>query len=94
MDVFDPRGATEVTQLHAPRLPSLDGKSVAFLSDDMWQAHRILPLIREHFAAAYPNATLIEETELPMGNTAIDTDDTADALKARGVDAAVIGNAS
>jgi hypothetical protein len=45
LKVFDPSGATEITQLHAARLDSLANKNVAMLSDDMWQAHRMLPLL-------------------------------------------------
>ncbi|MCH9670876.1 MAG: hypothetical protein K0U93_05445 [Gammaproteobacteria bacterium] len=93
-EVLDPTGATEITQLHAERLGSLDQKRIAFLSDDMWQAHRILPLIREHISTHYPNVSLVAETDLPMGNTAIDTDATADAIVAQGIDAVVVGNAS
>ena len=63
LEVFDPSGATEVSVLHAPRLQSLNGKTVALLSDDMWQAHRMLPMIREKLQALYPDATFIPETE-------------------------------
>ena len=44
LEVFDPSGAIEVTQLHAPRLDNLNGKTIGFISNDMWQAHRMLPL--------------------------------------------------
>lgn len=94
LEVFDPSGATEVTRLHAERLGSLEGKTIALLSDDMWQAHRILPLIGDHMAKRFPSATIIRETELPMGNAHIDRDDTAALLAEKGVDAVVIGNAS
>ena len=92
--VFDPSGATEITQLHASRLPSLANKNVAMLSDDMWQAHRMLPLIQEHLEATYPGIEVIPATEFPMGNTAMDRDETADLLVKRGVDAVVVGNAA
>ena len=92
--VFNPSGATEITRLHAPRMPSLDNKNIALLSDDMWQAHRILPLIREYLEREFPGVEVIPETEFPMGSTAIDRDETADMLVERGVDAVVVGNAS
>ena len=94
LEVFDPSGATEVTQLHAARLPDLSGKTVAFLSNDMWQAHRMLPLLREWLSEHEPTATLIAENEFPMGNTLMDTDEAVDQLVAHGVDAVIIGNAS
>jgi len=94
IDVFDPSGATEVLTLHASRLDTLAGKTVALVSDDMWQAHRMLPLLREKLQAQYPDATFIAETEFPMGTRQMDTEKTVDMLEARGVDAVIIGNAS
>lgn len=94
INVFDPSGATEITRLHAPRLDTLEGKTVAMLSDDMWQAHRMLPLLKEMLEARFDNITVIPETEFPMGNTAIDRDETADMFVDRGVDAVIVGNAS
>jgi hypothetical protein len=64
------------------------------LSDDMWQSHRMLPLLREMLETRYKNITVIPETEFPMGNAAIDTDETADMFVAKGVDAVIVGNAS
>ncbi|MYK31312.1 MAG: hypothetical protein F4051_06190 [Boseongicola sp. SB0670_bin_30] len=94
LEIFDPTGATEVTDLHAPRLDTLAGKTVAFLSDDMWQAHRILPLVREKLQERYPDAVFIPETEFPMGTQQIDTDETVDLVVARGAEAVIVGNAS
>lgn len=94
LEVFDPSGATEITRLHAARLGSLEGKTVAMLSDDMWQAHRMMPLLREMLEERFDDITIIPETEFPMGNTAIDRDETADMFVERGVDAVIVGNAS
>jgi len=94
LEIFDPSGATEITRLHAPRLPSLEGKTVAMLSDDMWQAHRMLPMLRELLEARFANVTILPETEFPMGNSAIDRDETADMFVEKGVDAVIVGNAS
>lgn len=94
LEVFDPSGASEVTHLHAPRLDTLEGKTIGFISNDMWQAHRMLPMLRDWIAQNHPSATLIAESEFPMGNTLMDTDEAVDQLEARGVDAVIIGNAS
>lgn len=94
LEVFDPSGATEITQLHASRLESLEGKTVALLSNDMWQAHRMLPMMREMLESRYDDITVIPETEFPMGNTAIDKEEVVDMLAERRVDAVIIGNAS
>ena len=94
LEIFDPTGATEVISLHAPRIDTLAGKTVAFLSDDMWQAHRMLPLVREKLQEKYPDAIFIPETEFPMGTQQIDSDETVDMIVARGADAVIVGNAS
>ena len=44
LEFYDPSGCLEVTQSYAPRLPSLKGKRIGFLSGDQWQAHRTLPM--------------------------------------------------
>ena len=94
LTVFDPSGAREITQLHAARLESLANKNIALLSDDMWQAHRMLPMIKDYLQTMFPGIEVIPETAFPMGSTAIDRDETADMLVQRGVDAVVVGNAA
>ena len=94
MQILDPTGAIEVTRLHAPRLDTLAGKTVAMLSDDMWQSHRVLPLVRRALEARFPDVTVIPETELPMGTGPMDRDETAEHIASLGVDAVVVGNAA
>lgn len=94
LNVFDPSGATEITQLHAARLDSLANKNIALLSDDMWQAHRMLPMIREYLQATFPDIEVIPETVFPMGSIAMDRDETAEMFVKRGVDAVIVGNAA
>jgi hypothetical protein len=48
------------------------------ISDDMWQAHRVLPMIRAYLEANFPGIEVIPETSFPMGSAAIDRDETAD----------------
>ena len=59
LELIDPTGSTEVSHLHAPRLDDLRGKTVAMLSDDMWQAHRMLPLLRQQLEARFDGRTLL-----------------------------------
>lgn len=94
MQVHHPSGATEVTRLHAPRPPTLAGKRVALLSDDMWQAHRMLPLVKASLESRYRDIVVLPETDFPMGNALIDRDETADLMVAQGIDAVVVGNAA
>ncbi len=94
LEVFDPSGATEITKLHASRLDDLEGKTLALLSDDMWQSHRMLPLLRGLLEQRYRGLTVIAETEFPMGSRAIDDERVADLMVQKGIDGAIIGNAS
>jgi hypothetical protein len=91
--IFDPTGAMEITELHAPRLDTLAGKTICELSNDSWQAHRVLPAIREQLKARFPNATFIPYTEFPQGNPGIDNEKTAALVAAKGCQAVIIGDA-
>ncbi len=93
LEVYDPTGAMEISQIHAPRLNSLAGKTICELSNDTWQAHRVLPEIRKLLANKFPSAKFIPYTEFPMGNPGIDSEKTADLLVKKGCQAVIIGNA-
>ena len=47
LEFHDPSGALEVTRPHAPRLASLAGKRIGFVSNEQWQAYRMLPMLKE-----------------------------------------------
>ena len=94
LEVFAPTGATEILQLHAPRLKSLEGKTIGFISNDGWQAHRTLPLVAELMQKQYDDLKTIPYTKFPVGNLNIDSDETVEQAKKLGVDAVVIGNAA
>ena len=94
LELVDPTGSTEVTHLHAARLGDLSGKTVAMLSDDMWQAHRMLPLVKQHLEARFDGIRILPETQFPMGTHAMDTEAAVDQLVAANVDAVIVGNAA
>ena len=94
LEVFDPSGATEVLRLHAPRLDSLEGKRIGFVSNDEWQAHRMLPLVADYIKDKFSNVEIIPYSEFPIGNMKIGNDETIERAKELGVDAIVVGNAS
>lgn len=93
LEVYDPTGAFEITQLHAPRIDTLHGKTICELSDDMWEVYRTFPLIRELLQRQFPTAKIIPHTEFPKGELAIDDDKTADLIIKRGCQAVIVGNA-
>ncbi len=94
LDVFDPTGAIEITQLHAARLDGLDGKRVGIISNDEWQAHRTLPFVTEILQRDFPGVDIVPPEKFPLGNDVIDSDDTVEAAQANKVDAIIMGNAA
>jgi len=92
LEVYDPTGAYEVTELHAPRLDTLEGKTICQVADVLWQDHRTFPVITQLLQEMYPTATIIPFTE-----TDRDQIDDEEHLKAvveeYGCDAVIVGNA-
>jgi len=94
LKVYNPTGAMEITGVRAPRLDTLEGKTIAELSNDTWQAHRVLPEIRRLLQERIPTARFIPYTEFPTGNEGIDTERAAELVARAGAQAVIIGNAS
>ena len=94
LEVYDPTGAMEITEVHAPRLNTLEGKTICELSNDTWQAHRVLPEIRRLLQKRFPTAKFTPYTEFPAGNEGIDTERAAELVARAGAQAVIIGNAS
>lgn len=93
LEVYDPTGAMEVTEVHAPRLDTLAGKTICELSNDTWQAHRVLPEVRRLLKERFPTARFIPFTEFPMGADKIDQEQTAELIVQKGCQAVITGNA-
>ena len=53
-EVFAPTGALEVTNLHAPRLAGLNGKTICELGNAKWEDHRIFTVNRELLKKRFP----------------------------------------
>ena len=94
LEFYDPSGALEVTQQHAPRLASLAGKRIGFVSNEQWQAYRTLPLLKQMLEADFPGVEVLPIDAFPQGNAVIGSEETARLVKKSGVDAVVIGNAA
>jgi len=90
MEVFDPSGSTEVTVSFAQRLGSLEGKKVAFLSNEMWQASRTLGLLKTRLQERFPSARL---THIAAGER-IQSDAIIESIAREGYDAVIVGNAA
>jgi len=94
IEFHDPSGALEVTQPFAPRVDTLAGKRIGFVSNEQWQAFRMLPLLRDLLKADFPTAELLSIDAYPQGNVLIPTEETAKLVRQSGVDAVIVGNAA
>jgi hypothetical protein len=94
IEFHDPSGELTVTQPHAARIDTLSGKKIGFLSNDQWQAYRMLPKLKELIEHDFPGAELLAIDAFPVGNSEIPKESTAALVNSAGVDAVIIGNAS
>ena len=94
LEFYDPSGALEVTQPHAPRLASLEKKRIGFVSNEQWQAYRMLPMLKEMLEADFPGVEVLPVDAFPQGNALIGEEETAALVKKSGVDAVIVGNAA
>jgi len=93
MEVYNPTGAIEITEVHAPRLPNLRGKTICELSDRLWEDFRIFPRLRQLLKARFPDMEIIPYTEFP-NIYGIKEDVLLEKLKNKGVHAAIVGTAA
>ena len=94
LEFFDPSGRLDVTQPHAPRIDALDGKRIGFVSNEQWQAYRMLPLLKTLLERDFSGVEVLPIDTFPQGNALIGTEETASLVKRSGVDAVIIGNAA
>jgi hypothetical protein len=92
LEVYSPAGIVQVTNLHARRLDTLNGKTICELSDGIWEHDRTFPKIRELLLQRFPNLKIIPYTELPTGN--FDIEDIGNQVKKLGCDGVIVGNAA
>ena len=94
LEFYDPSGTVETARQSAPRLDSMQGKRIGFISGEQWQAHRVLPEIRRMLVEDFPDIEVLPVDAFPQGFQSIVKDETAALVKESGVDAVIIGNAA
>jgi hypothetical protein len=94
LEFYDPSGRLEITQKHASRLGTLNGKRIGILSNEQWQAHRTLPMLKTLMEADFPNVEILPIDTFPSGEHAVGADSTIQQVKESGVDGIIIGNAA
>ncbi len=93
LEVYNPTGAIDVTEQHAPRLGDLSGKTICELSNLVWEDYRTFPLIREQLQRRFPDAKIIPYTEFP-GIYGVEADVLTKVIREKGCDAVIVGNAA
>jgi hypothetical protein len=94
LEFYDPSGTLEVTQAHAPRLDTLTGKKLGIVTNEQWQAFRMLPLMKDMLEKDFPGIEVLPIDAFPQGNAMIGTEETAKLIKSSGVDAVIVANAA
>lgn len=94
IEFHDPSGTLTVSQPHAARIETLNGKKIGFLSNEQWQAHRMLPLLKGLIEKDFPGVEILPIDTFPQGNAEIPKESTAALIMQSGVDAVIVGNAS
>ncbi|MCC7079433.1 MAG: hypothetical protein IT530_02075 [Burkholderiales bacterium] len=93
-EFHDPSGTIAVKQPHAARVGTLAGKTIGFLSNEQWQAYRMLPLLKSLIESDFPGARVLPIDAFPQGNAEIAKDATCARVQQAQVDAVIVGNAS
>ena len=94
LEFFDPCGALEKAKPHAPRLDTLKGKRIAFVSNEQWQAFRMLPLMKSLLEEDFPGIEILPIDRFPQGNETIGNAEVAKLVAEADVDAVIVGNAA
>jgi hypothetical protein len=94
LEFHDPSGALEVNVPFARRLDTLEGKRIGIITNDQWQAYRMMPALKDFLEKDFKNVEVLPVDAYPQGNLLIGTEETAAAVKKSGVDAVIVGNAS
>jgi len=77
LEFHDPSGVIEVKQPHAPRLATLEGTRIGFVSNEQWQAYRMLPRLKALLEADVPGIEVLPIDAFPQGNAVIGSEETA-----------------
>ena len=94
LEFHDPASMLEVKQAFAPRLETLEGKRIGFVSNEQWQAFRMLPMLKSLLEEDFRGIEVLPVDAFPQGNALIGTEEAAAAVRQSGVDAVIVGNAA
>ena len=91
LEVYNPLGIVETTEVPAPRVADLNGKTICTIWNGLWRGGVTFPILEELLQERFPDAKIIPHTEFP--NYYYTGDSSAvSALKEAGCDAVIVGN--
>ncbi len=93
LEVLNPIGGYSPGKLPAPRVETLAGKKIGEVSNGMFDAHKTFPIIRKMLKERFPDAEIVPWTEFPSGYMGLNTETGPKAVKEKGCDVAIVGNA-
>ncbi len=91
LEVFDPFGPAEVTALFAPRLDTLEGKTIAY-AEGTWMVGTAKPLVLGLLQQMYPTLKVVDIPQYGEIQN-MKPDALAAMLKEKNLDAVIVGNA-
>ncbi|MBI2857800.1 MAG: hypothetical protein HYX90_01875 [Chloroflexi bacterium] len=92
LEVLNPCGEIETTSLHAPRLGTLQGKTIGELWNGLFRGEQTFPYIRESLSRRFADIKFVTYDQFPVGQFQIDSDASADLVQQKGCQAVIIGN--
>ncbi len=92
LTVYNPTGASQVTELFAPRLSDLNGKTVCEMSLGIWEADRTFPAIRDLLTKQF-SAKVVPFDQMPAISETKDVVGLEEAVKKAGCQGVIVGNA-
>ena len=95
IETLDPSGSVAITQHFVERLDTLEGKTIAFVTNDDWESERTFPLLEKILKEKYAGITIIREDNFARGMNDITKDNNgiAEVMLQMNVDGAILGNA-
>ncbi len=92
VEIYDPKGPTEVTAVYNKRLDTLEGKRIGY-TEGTWMVGTAKPLVMDLLKKQYP--TMVEVPNVPQYPQiqAMKDEDVAKWVKDNKVDGMVVGNA-
>jgi hypothetical protein len=92
LEVLEPSGTVEPWAKNAPRIGTLEGKTICELWNGAWRGDEIMPLLRDLLQKRLPTAKIIPYTNFPVGTPQLsDAKLMSKVVKEAGCDAVIAG---